>query len=291
MISDKICVLKGVPMYPCYNMATTMKSSAFENDIVLAAKAGFRHIELRKEKMLSWLRRGHTLSELKQLLEENDLRPVCINALTDISFHEGQARTTVQELCHFLCYAGRFVGCRDLEVIAAFNTPTDEREEVTAETAGVLSELGKIAADYGMRLALEYMGLPKSSVRTYAHAMEIVKRSEADNVGLLVDTWHHFAGGSNPEDLLGPGREKIFTVHINDAPDKPPLTLRRRECIWPGDGAVPITAMLRNLKAAGYDGTASVEVFDPQIQAMAPEDCIPLAFEKTALALKEADVG
>ncbi len=277
-------------MFPSYNMATTMKSSTMENDIVLAAKAGFRHIELRKEKLLNYLQRGGTLTGLKTLLEDNDIRPMCINALADISFHKGQACTTVQELCHFLCYAGQFVGCPDLEVIAAFGAPTDDREEVTAETAGVLAELAKIAADYHMRLALEYMGVPKNSVRTYAHAMEIVERTGADNVGLLVDTWHHFAGGSKPEELLGPGSNKIFTVHSGDAPDKAPLTLRRNECIWPGDGAAPIPEMLRNLQKVGYEGIVSVEIFDKDVQAMAPEVCIPLAYERTAQAMKEADV-
>lgn len=277
-------------MFPSYNMATTMKSSTMENDILLAAKAGFRHIELRKEKLLNFLQRGGTLTGLKTLLEDNGIKPMCINALADISFHKGQSRTTVQELCHFLCYAGQFVGCPDLEVIAAFGAPTDDREEVTAETAGVLAELSKIAADYHMRLALEYMGVPKNSVRTYAHAMEIVERTGADNVGLLVDTWHHFAGGSKPEELLGPGSDKIFTVHIGDAPDKAPLTLRRNECIWPGDGAAPIPEMLRNLKTVGYEGIVSVEIFDPGVQAMDPESCIPLAYRRTAQAMKDAGV-
>ena len=277
-------------MFPSYNMATTMKSSTLENDILLAAGAGFRHIELRKEKLLDYLRRGGTLAALKTLLEDNDIKPMCINALADISFHKGQARTTVEELCHFLCYAGQFVGCPDLEVIAAFGAPTDDREEVTAETAGVLAELAKIAADYNMRLALEYMGVPKNSVRTYAHAMEIAERSGAANVGLLVDTWHHFAGGSKPEELLGPGSDRIFTVHIGDAPDKAPLTLRRNECIWPGDGAAPIPEMLRNLKKVGYEGIVSVEIFDPGVQAMDPEKCIPLAYERTVQAMQDAGV-
>ena len=277
-------------MFPCYNMATTMRSSTLENDIVLAAKAGFRHIELRKEKMLNYLQRGGTLSALKTLLEDNDIRPVCINALADFSFHKGQARTTVLELCHFLCYAGQFVGCSDLEVLAAFGAPTEDHEEITAETAGMLNELGKIAADYHMRLALEYMGIPKSSVQTFDHALEIVNRVGMDNVGLLPDTWHHFASGSKPEDFLKARGDQIFTVHVSDAPDKAPLTLRRRECIWPGDGAVPIAAMLRNLRKAGYDDIVSVEVFDPGIQAIAPEECIPLAYQRTVQALADAGV-
>lgn len=277
-------------MFPCYNMATTMKSSTLENDAVLAAKAGFRHIELRKEKLLDYLRRGHTLSELKQLLEDNALTPICINALADISFHKGQARTTVKELCHFLCYAGQFVGCRDLEVLPASGAPTEDREEITAETADMLTALGKIAADYNMRLALEYLGLPKSSVKTFAHALEIVDRVGLPNVGLLVDSWHHCLSGSAPEELLRARADQIFTVHLSDAPSAVPFSLRRPECIWPGDGAVPISAILQNLKKAGYDDIVSIEVFDPQIQSTNAEVCIPLAYEKAVQALRNAGV-
>ena len=278
-------------MFPCYNMATTMTSSAFENDIVLAAKAGFRHIELRKEKLLNYLQRGHTLPELKQLLEDNDIKPICINALADISFHKGQARDAVKELCHMLCYAGQFVGCRDLEVIAAFGAPTDERDEVTAETAGILAELAPIAADYHMRLALEYMAVPKCSVRTFDHALEIVNRVALPNVGLLSDTWHHFAGGSAPEEFLNARGDQIFTVHIGDAPGKAPLTIRRNECVWPGDGEAPIAAMLQYLRKIGYDDVVSVEVFDRGVQSMDPEKCIPLAYQRTLQALQEAGVA
>ncbi len=275
-------------MFPCYNMATTMASAPMERDIVLAAAAGFRYIELRKEKVLSFLYRGHTLEELRHLLEDNNIKPVCINALSDISFHKRQARITVQELCHFLCYVGQVTGCRDLEVIAAFGAPTDDREEVTQETVGVLKELGNIAAGYHMRLALEYMGLAKNSVRTFDHALEIVNRTGLPNVGLLPDTWHHYAGGSKPEDFLKARGDQIFTLHISDAPEKAPLTLRRTECIWPGDGAVPIRAMLQNLRKIGYDDIASIEVFDPEIQAMNAEECVPLAYQKAAGALKAA---
>ena len=277
-------------MFPCYNMATTMKSSTLENDIVLAAKAGFRHIELRKEKLLNYLQRGGTLSALKTLLEDNEIKPVCINALADITFHKGQARRSVTELCHFLCYAGQLVGCRDLEVIAAFDAPTDDREAVTAETADTLRYLGGIAADYHMRLALEYMALPKCSVRTFDHALEIVNRVGLPNVGLLPDTWHHYMGGSAPEEFLNARADQIFTVHIDDAPAAAPLSLRRSDCSWPGDGAAPITAMLQNLKKIGYDDIVSVEVFGPDAQAMKAEDCIPLAFRRTEQALKEAGV-
>ena len=56
------------------------------------------------------------MTDLRQFLADQQLKPICINALADITFHKGQARVTVEELCHFLCYAGQILGCRDLEV-------------------------------------------------------------------------------------------------------------------------------------------------------------------------------
>ena len=54
------------------------------------------------------------------------------------------------------------------------------------------------------------------------------------------------------------------------------------------DSRTPVE-VLRALKAAGYDGIVSVEIFDPAVQAMKAEECIPLAFRRTAAALKEAE--
>ena len=48
--------------------------------------------------------------------------------------------------------------------------------------------------------------------------------------------------------------------------------------------------MLQNLQKIGYDDVVSVEVFDPDIQSMPAESCIPLAYKKTVEALRTAGV-
>ena len=277
-------------MFPCFNEATAMVRGTLETDIVNAAKAGFRHMEIRKEKLMRFLNEGHKLPELKMLLEDNGIKPICINALAGFSFRKGQSRADIRDLCSFLCYAGQYVGCRDLEVIASFGVPTDDEDEIAKETAESLSELGSIARTYDMRLALEYMGVPKNSVRTFRQALDIVNMVGMDNVGLLPDTWHHYAGGSKPEDILLARGDQIFTVHLSDCPTCEPFTVKRAECWWPGDGAAPITDMLRNLKAVGYDDIVSIEIFDPAIQGMDVNENIPLAYEKARAALEKAGV-
>ena len=54
----------------CFNEATVMERGTLRTDIVNSAKAGFRYMEVRKEKLLSFLREGYTLEDLKELLQE-----------------------------------------------------------------------------------------------------------------------------------------------------------------------------------------------------------------------------
>ena len=77
------------------------------------------------------------MTDLRQLLADQQLKPICINALAEITFHKGQARVTVEELCHFLCYAGQILGCRDLEVTR--RTRQDPDEQDSAGPAGARS--------------------------------------------------------------------------------------------------------------------------------------------------------
>ena len=274
----------------CFNEATVMGLGTLRTDLVNCAKAGFTHMEVRKEKLLSFLREGYTVEDLRELLLEHQIRPVCINALSGISFTQKQDRQNMKEVCEFLCYCGSRIGCRDLEVIASFDVPTEDVEEINQNTAASLKSLSKIARNYGIRLALEYMGVPRNSVKTFRQGLDIVRMVNEDNVGLLPDTWHHYAGGSKPEDILLAKPEEVFVVHISDCPEHAPFTAARSECLYPGDGAAPVTEVLRNLKKIGYDGAASIEVFGPEIQAMDPEEGIPAAYRKAKEAMEKAGV-
>ena len=272
----------------CFNEATVMERGTLRTDIVNSAKAGFRYMEVRKEKLLSFLREGYTLEDLKELLQENSITPSCINALSGISFTKRQDRQNMKEVCEFLCYCGSRIGCRDLEVIASFDVPTEDVEEINQNTAASLKSLSKIARNYGVRLALEYMGVPRNSVKTFRQGLDIVRMVKEDNVGLLPDTWHHYAGGSKPEDFLLAKPEEIFVVHISDCPEHAPFTAVRSECLYPGDGAAPVTEDLRKLKEIGYDGVVSIEIFGPEIQGMDPKEGIPAAYRKAKEAMEKA---
>jgi 2-keto-myo-inositol isomerase len=141
----------------------------------------------------------------------------------------------------------------------------------------VLRELSRIAKPYGVRLALEFLGFRDCTVNTLAQCAAIVERTARPNVGLVLDTFHFFAGGSSLVSLREVDPRKIFMVHVNDVEAAPRGTLHDALRLLPGEGVLPLQAILSALKGIGYDGKFSVEIFRPAYWA-----CPPLAIAKAA---------
>ena len=152
------------------------------------------------------------------------------------------------EMSEYLFYCCRAIGCDCVEVIASFKAPTEDLEEIRVETVRALKQLSDVAKPYGIKLALEYMGVPASSVKTFDQALAIVNEVDRDNVGILLDTWHHYAGGCKTADILKADKGQTFMVHTSDCPRHEPFEALRAESFMPGEGAVEIAAMLENLK-------------------------------------------
>jgi len=256
------------------NEITLMQQGDLLSHIKSCGQNGFRYMEVRKLALLRALREGHTLDEIAGALREYGVSVPCVNAVESITFHTSRSLRLMKEAAEYLFYCSRQLGCDCIEVIASFRAPTDDENAINDETAKMLTELSDLARPFGLRLALEYMGLPDSSVKTLRQSLDIVDRVGREDVGILLDTWHHYAYGSAPEDVLLAKKGQIGFVHVSDCPARAPGTALRSESYLPGVGVVPITEILRNVRAVGYDGVVSAEVFDAAVQAMEPAACL-----------------
>jgi 2-keto-myo-inositol isomerase len=124
--------------------------------------------------------------------------------------------------------------------------------------------MADMAEAFGVSLAFEFLGQPACSVQTLALADEIVRATARENVGLVIDSFHFYAGGSTIEsiDALDPAR--LFIFHINDAEDLPREQLEDRHRLLPGLGILPLKEMVAALRRIGYDRVTSVEIFRPE---------------------------
>jgi 2-keto-myo-inositol isomerase len=244
------------------NGATTMRAD-LETDIRAASEAGFDYLEIWASKLRAFLE-SHTTGDLNNLFATHELKPYSINSIERITFRDAHGHRSVLAHCEDLCRIAAEICCPYIVVVPSPLPADPSRSEVVGETARVLGELGGIAEGHGVGLAFEFLGQKNCSVQTLALADEIVGRVNRENVGLVLDSFHFYAGGSTMDSIAALDPNCLFVFHINDAENLPREQLEDRHRLLPGLGILPLKAIIRALKDIGYDRVASVEIFRPE---------------------------
>ncbi|MCS6817750.1 MAG: sugar phosphate isomerase/epimerase [Blastocatellia bacterium] len=249
-------------MFLALNGATTMRAD-LETDLRVAHFAGFDAIEIWAAKLRAYAKR-QTLRELRAALERYGLRAYSINSIEHITFRSPERWSELLAECEQLCAMAREIGCEYLVLVPSPRPEGVSEEAIREESVRVLSELSDVAARYGVNLAFEFLGFPECSVRTLTAGWEIVRRVARPNVGLVLDTFHFYVGGSSLDALAELDPERLFIVHLNDAEDRPKSELRDEHRLLPGLGILPLREIWSRLRALGYDRGVSVELFRPE---------------------------
>jgi 2-keto-myo-inositol isomerase len=266
------------------NGATTMRASLAE-DIGAAGAAGFEYLEIWAAKLRRFLD-TRTGAELKSLLDENRLKPYSINSIEHITFRNAERHIALLDECEELCRIAAEINCPYIVVVPSPLPAGCSREEVIEESVRVLTELSLIAAHYGVALAFEFLGQADCSVQTLALADEIVKEVAQPNVGLVIDSFHFYAGGSTIASIEALDAKRLFIFHINDAEDLPRVELEDRHRLLPGLGILPLAEIIEALRRINYTGVVSVEIFRPEYWQRDPTELARAAHAATMRVLK-----
>ena len=244
------------------NGATTMKASLPE-DIAAANSAGLKALEIWAAKMDAYLER-HSVEELKALFEEAGVQPASINSIEFITFRPPGEYEEIKARCRELCDLAQVLGCEKIVVVPSPTPDGATWVDIRAESVRVLRELSDIAYEHDIKLAFEFLGFGWCSVRTLVGCWEIVKETQRGNVGLVIDTCHFHAGGSELSSIRQVEPNKIFIFHINDVEDRPRETIEDAHRLLPGEGVIPLDDILIRLKHIGFNGLCSIELFRPE---------------------------
>ena len=148
---------------------------------------------------------------------------------------------------------------------------------------GRLSIVAELLADAGIRLGLEYIG-PKTLwsterfpfIHSLREALELIGESGADNVGLILDSYHWYAAGESAEDLVGLSDADIVSVDINDARDDrerdEQQDLDRR--LPYATGVIDLAGFMDAVRAADYTGPVKVEPFMKELAEQPVDDVL-----------------
>lgn len=141
-----------------------------------------------------------------------------------------------------------------------------------------LRPIAHILAEHGCRLGLEFVG-PETFraghmyefIYNIAGSLELGRRIDTGNTGLLLDCWHWYTSRATVEDITALSASQVVYVHVNDAPGG--LAIEQQidsKRLLPGaSGIINISGFLQALTQIGYEGPVVVEPFDAKLFALA----------------------
>jgi sugar phosphate isomerase/epimerase len=142
--------------------------------------------------------------------------------------------------------------------------PRGDMAEAMKVVAEQLGELGRIAADHGVTMALEPLNPTsvnvESAIWTIDQALDVIDASGSDHVGLCLDYWNIWQNADVDAAIARAG-ERILTVQASDW--RTPRSFADR--LIPGDGTIPLATLIKTTRATGYARPWVVEIFSNDV--------------------------
>jgi 2-keto-myo-inositol isomerase len=146
----------------------------------------------------------------------------------------------------------------------------------------------KAGDEIGVVPEMEFWG-PVKVINTLAEAAFIALSTGHPKACILPDVYHLYKGGSGHDSIRMLSGDAVHVIHTNDYPAEPARdTVTDAHRLYPGDGIAPLTKFFQNLKAIGFTGSLSVELFNKEYWKQEAAVVAKTALEKTRAAVKKA---
>jgi 2-keto-myo-inositol isomerase len=155
---------------------------------------------------------------------------------------------------------------------------TDQPSLDLLKAADRYAALCKVGEAMDVTPMVEHWGHSKC-VRRLGEAVMVAMESHVPRACVLPDVFHMYKGGSDFSGikLLG----KAFPIlHVNDYPAHDRATIKDAQRVYPGDGVAPLKELIRDLRASGFRGMISLELFNPEYWKQDPALVAKTGLEK-----------
>ena len=255
-----------------------------QTDIAAARAAGFDCIEIWAAKLREYLK-TNSVADLQKMIADSGLQPLSINSIEHITFRSREDYAAIKAECEELCRIAAEINCPYVVVVPGKLPANAAREEIVGESIRVLNELADIAEKHNVGLAFEFLRQIDCAVQTVELCNEIVEKTNRPNVGLVIDSFHFYAGNSTLESIERIKPDKIYIFHINDAENLPKENLTDAHRLFPGLGILPLADLKAKFDQIGFDRVVSIEIFRPEYWEQDPFEVAKQARTATVKAL------
>jgi 2-keto-myo-inositol isomerase len=249
------------PFGYCLNTSTIRGHNlSITEEIDIAAEAGYRAIEPWIGKIDAYVDQGGSLADLNKRLRDHGMTVESSIGFAQWIVNDDEKRSRAMEAAR-----------RDMDRVAQIGG-----KRMAAPAAGAQDrndvDLMKAAQRYRALLDLgDRMGVVPQ-VEVWGFSKTLTKLSQAVMVAVeaghpkacvLADVYHLHKGGSDFHGLSLLSADSMHVLHMNDYPADPPrekITDAHR--VYPGDGVAPLRDILLTLRAIGFRGWLSLELFN-----------------------------
>lgn len=254
----------------------------FRDRVEAISKGGFRGMGLWHSDLYHILE-SRSLAEMKQILDDNGIVHLELEFLFDWFHPDGSEKKSQSDAEKAkLLGAAEALGARHLKVGDFFNQPA-EMAAVAASFAALCND----AADAGTNILFEVM--PFAMLDNLADAVTMCQLADADNGGLMIETWHIVKMGTSYQELARVPKRFMLGVELDDGFLKtPPGMTMNTETVehraFPGEGEFDMPGFLDAVAATGYDGPYGVEVINIENRSRSLDELVERAY-RTSMAM------
>jgi sugar phosphate isomerase/epimerase len=275
------------PFGYCLNTSTIRgQKLAIDEEAKLAARAGYAGIEPWIGELQEYTKKGGNLKDLGKLFADLGLK---------VESAIGFARWIVDDERER--QKGLDDAKRDMEMVLAIGgtriaaPPAGATDKQIVDVQVIVDRYRKLAelgAKIGIVPEAEVWGFSKTMSKL-GEAVHVAMESGHPKACILPDIYHLYKGGSGYEGLKLLNGSAIGIFHVNDVPkDKDRAVIKDSDRVFPGDGIAPLGDVFRTLRAIGYRGMLSLELFNPEYYKHDALEVLTVGLAKTKAAVKAA---
>ena len=263
------------------SIATVSMSGTLREKLEAVAAAGFKGVEIFENDLLSF---DGTVHDIRQMAEDLGLAIVVFQPFRDF-----EGMPDVKRLRNFERAERKFDLMEQLGVdllLVCSNVSPHSLGGIN-RAADDLAELGERAVKRNLRIGFEALAWGRH-ISDYRDAWEVVRRANHPAVGTIIDSFHVFARGHELNTLASIPGDRIFLIHVADAPklEMDHLYWSRHFRCFPGQGHFPLDQFMNAVSATDYDGWFSLEIFNDHFRS-APNQQTALDGYRSLILLAE----
>jgi sugar phosphate isomerase/epimerase len=259
----------------------TIDTTPLATALDAAKQGGYDAVELRRTDFKRCFEAGMTNAQVLDLIKKSGIPVGVLGVEYGWLFATGDESKRLFGVFRESCENAVALGC---DTLMSAPGPV---EGPISESIKLLKRAGDIAAEYKLKLAIEYNS-QHPVLNSIEVQKELIEGANKENCGYLVDAYHATRSGSGPHFESVPA-EKLFCFQYSDVPPAPVTAGVKRptDRLVPGKGIVKWREMLGLLKKKGYTGYLSYEAPNPELWARSPYDVAREGVELTKKLLSE----